>query len=40
MARHIEADEAPHGERAVATSQILRLHPESLPVAPDDEIAA
>lgn len=40
MTRHVEADEAPRGERAVAARQVLRLHPESFPVAPDDEIAA
>ena len=38
MAGRIKADEAPCGERAVSTRQVLRLHPESFPVAPYDEI--
>ncbi len=40
MAGRIKADEAPYGERAVATRQVLRLHPESFPIAPYDEITA
>jgi hypothetical protein len=40
MTGRIEADEAPYGERAVSTRQVLRLHPESFPVAPYDEITA
>jgi hypothetical protein len=40
MAARIKADEAPCGERAVSTGQVPRLHPESFPVAPYDEITA
>jgi hypothetical protein len=40
MAGRIKADEASCGEGAVSTRQVLRLHPESFPVAPYDEITA
>ena len=38
MTRCIEADEAPYRERAATARHVLRLHPESFPVAPYDEI--
>lgn len=40
MAGRIKADKAPCGERGASTRQVLRLHPESFPVAPYDEITA
>jgi hypothetical protein len=40
MTRHIETYETPSRERAVATRQVLRLHPESFPIPPSYEITA
>ncbi len=40
MAGRIKTDKTPCGERVVATCQVLRLHPESLSIAPYDEITA